>query len=131
MISSIYKLGNNTYKISFFQKICKSKIGDVFLYHTNNIGYINNIFVDLEKQRKGYGSKMLNEVEKYLSNSYNINTYRILAWHQRNRKNASLHKFYYKNGYKKEFDSKNEIETIYDDEYNKFDMIQLIKKIHI
>ncbi len=49
---------------------------------------------------------MLNEAEKHLSNTYNINTYRIVAWHQRNRKNTSLRQFYYKNGYKQEFDSK-------------------------
>ncbi len=122
----INKLGINSFKLNFLSSKHDFKIGEVYVSHSNNIGYINKISVNKKFQMAGNGSKILNDAEKFLHNLYNVNTFKLVAWQHTIGKSSLLCDFYFKNGYIR--DSISLKESSYDDGSLQYDLIPLIKR---
>lgn len=88
---------NNNVKIQIF-KSNNIIMGELLLrIHSGNIGTINNIYIDDEFKKKGYGSKLLNKTE-IVSKKLNIKQLNLTAWSEDIDNNLCY--FYFKNNYK-------------------------------
>lgn len=82
---------------------------------------LNNIEIDEEYRRKGYGTYVLKEIEKFSKQKYNVNKTNLLAWDI----NGSSSIFFKKNAYI----NVTKKEEKYDDYVYIYDLIQFEKMI--
>ena len=120
----ILRISHKKYCNLFF-KIKNEFIGEtkIFFNKKELCGYISNIEVYSKFRNKGYGSMILNKSEFLLNNDYNVNIIKLLAWQ---KSNENLVDFYKKNNYQIE----NNINNIYDDGGDIYDLIPMIKYIN-
>ena len=120
----ILRINHKKYCNLFF-KIKSEFIGEtkIFFNKKELCGYISNIEVYSKFRNKGYGSMILNKSEFLLNNDYNVNIIKLLAWQ---KSNENLVDFYKKNNYQIE----NNINNIYDDGEDIYDLIPMIKYIN-
>jgi ribosomal protein S18 acetylase RimI-like enzyme len=120
----ILRINHKKYCNLFF-KIKSEFIGEtkIFFNKKELCGYISNIEVYSKFRNKGYGSIILNKSEFLLNNDYNVNIIKLLAWQ---KSNENLVDFYKKNNYQIE----NNINNIYDDGGDIYDLIPMIKYIN-
>ena len=120
----ILRISHKKYCNLFF-KIKNEFIGEtkIFFNKKELCGYISNIEVYSKFRNKGYGSMILNKSEFLLNNDYNVNIIKLLAWQ---KSNENLVDFYKKNNYQIE----NNINNIYDDGEDIYDLIPMIKYIN-
>jgi hypothetical protein len=103
----VFKMGYSFGKINF--QIDKNK------------AILHNI--ELKETKKGYGSFLLNNVEKYVKKEYNVDEIHLLAWEPSCGDNVI--NFFRKNGYV----NINHSSQIYDDSITIFDLYKMWKKI--
>ena len=84
----------NLYNINLYKN--KTKIANYNFIINDNSVTINNLEVKIKN--KGIGSTILNNIEKYTKNIYNVNKVNLLAWQDSSSDNVI--NFFRKNGYK-------------------------------
>ena len=84
---------------------------------------LNNIEID--EQRRGYGSYFLKKFESYVQNVHNVNNISLLAWQPYGSDNVV--KFFEKHGYKEENSENNR--QIYDDSIVIYDLHKMWKSV--
>ena len=84
----------NLYNINLYKN--KTKIANYNFIINDNSVTINNLEVKIKN--KGIGSTILNNIEKYTKNIYNVNKVNLLAWQDSSSDNVI--NFFKKNGYK-------------------------------
>ena len=84
----------NLYNINLYKN--KTKIANYNFIIDDNSVTINNLEVKIKN--KGIGSIILNNIEKYTKNIYNVNKVNLLAWQDSSSDNVI--NFFKKNGYK-------------------------------
>jgi len=90
---------------------------------TNNVCYINNLFVDYKFRNNKIGSLLLRRVEDYLKFNTQALTVKVNV---KNYSQDSTYDFYTKNGYK----IKHEHEKLYVDDFGEYNIITLEKPVY-
>ena len=96
--------------------ICQFKI-------TNNVCYINNLFVDYKFRNNNIGSLLLKKTEDYIK--FNTKTH-TLKVNVKNYNQDGTYEFYIKNGYKIKQDRK----KTYVDDFGEYNIITLEKHVY-
>ena len=109
----------NLYNINLYKN--KTKIANYNFIVNDKSVTINNLEVKIKN--KGIGSTILNNIEKYTKNIYNVNKVNLLAW--QDSSNDNVINFFMKNGYK--IIEKNE--NGYDDSVIIYDLYNFEKDI--
>ena len=121
-IKCIPVLSKTLYTIKI--KNYKDSLAKVNFIICNRNTTINNLEVNEIYQRQGYGSLILNNLEKYVKYKYDVNYINLLAWQELGSTN--IVDFFKKNGY---IENKQDEISTYDDYSKIYDLYPFYKKI--
>lgn len=111
------------YNVQFYKnKNCF--VGNINFSVDNHVTIINNISINKEFKRYGYGSFLLKKCEKYTLQNYNIKKMEALAWQP--FLGTSVVDFYIKNGFITKVPENNQI---YDDSKTMYKLILMEKNL--
>ncbi len=94
------------------------------IINNNNTTTINTICIDNHYRNMGYGTTLLQGIEKCIKNEYNIKNIKLLAWQAQG--STEVVDFFKKNGYN---ESDNDNINTYDDYDKIYELIKFNKRI--
>jgi ribosomal protein S18 acetylase RimI-like enzyme len=101
------------------------KVGTISFGFHGKTGFINNIIVDKNQRKNGFGTELLKLSEESLKNIYKVEHIKLCAWNSIYSRSSNLD-FYIKNGYEINGET-----SYYDNDCDIFEIQGLIKNLHV